>query len=248
MAAIERRESLPMYQYEHFAKFYDATMGNRAGSAEFVHNLIQTHAPQAKTLLELACGTGAVLEHLAAHYDVAGLDVSPAMLRIAGARLPNVELHQADMTAFELGRTFDALICVFDSINHLLTFRSWKEVFRSSVKHLAERGVFIFDINTETKLRRHAREPAWVKTLDNGTVIIKVTEAGKGISNWNIKVFEHRGGERYRLHEENIQEISFPVNRIVEALHRKFNKVRVVDPARPRPGRQSDRLYFICKR
>jgi cyclopropane fatty-acyl-phospholipid synthase-like methyltransferase len=237
-----------MHSYAHFAKFYDATMGDRAGSAQFVHTLIQKHAPEARSLLELACGTGALLEHLAAHYDVTGLDLSPQMLRIARAKLPKVELHRADMTAFDLGRTFDAIICMYDSINHLLTFRSWKEVFRCSAKHLAKRGLFIFDINTEAQLQRHAREPAWVKALDNGTVIIKASDAGKGVSNWNIKVFEHQRGRRYRLHEENIHEISFPVDRVVKALRQHFSRVRVLDPARVRPSRKSDRLYFVCSR
>jgi hypothetical protein len=97
-------------------------------------------------------------------------------------------------------------------------------------------GLFIFDINTQQKLQRHAREPGWVKALDNGTVIIRVTDAGKGVSNWNIKVFEHQRRRQYRLHEENIQEISFPISRIAEALHREFSKVGVVDPARTRPS------------
>lgn len=223
-------------------------MGDRADSAGALRCLIEKHAPQAQTLLELGCGTGSVLKHLAAHYDVVGLDLSSQMLRVARAKLPKIELHQGDMTAYDLGKTFDVIICVFDSINHLLNFRAWKEVFRCAAKHLISDGLFVFDVNMEPKLRRHAREPAWVKALDNGTVIIKVTDAGKGVTNWNIKVFEHRGGNRYRLREEDIQEISFPLDRIIGALRRQFRKVRVIDPARSRPSRHSERLCLISTR
>lgn len=235
-----------MHAYNKFAKFYDATMGDRAGSAEFVHKLIEKHAPRARTLLELACGTGSVLKHLSAHYDAVGLDLSPQMLRIARAKLPRVGLHRADMTSYDLGRTFDTIICVFDSINHLLSFRAWKEVFRCTAKHLVKGGLFIFDINTEPKLQRHAREPAWVKTFDNGTLVMTVTDSGKGVSNWNVKVFERQGGRRYWLHEEEIQEVSFPVDRISKGLRQYFRKVRVIDPSRPKPSRKSERLYFVC--
>jgi len=237
-----------MRAYNEFANFYDATMGDRAHSAEFVRSLIKKHAPRAQTLLELACGTGSVLKRLSAHYDIVGLDLSSRMLRIARAKLPGVELHRADMSAYDLGRTFDTIICVFDSINHLMNFSAWEQTFRCTAKHLVKGGLFIFDINTSLKLRRHAREPAWVKSLDSGTLIMKVTDGRKGISNWNIKVFERRSGRRYCLHEEEIREISFPIDRIGTALARHFRKVRVVDPARSRPTSKSERLWFICTR
>ena len=235
-----------MHPYDNFAKFYDATMGDRSRNADFVRTLIEKHAPGARTLLELACGTGSVLKHLARQYEVFGIDQSAQMLRIARTKLPNVELHRADMVAFNLDRTFDVIICVFDSMNHLLSFRAWTQVFRCAAKHLAKGGLFIFDVNMAPKLQRHIQEPAWVKTVDSGTVIVKVTDAGRGISNWNIKVFEHQRGPRYRLHEKNIRELSFPADRVLQALRRQFKKVSVLDPARSRPTLLSDRLYFIC--
>jgi hypothetical protein len=69
-----------------------------------------------------------------------------------------------------------------------------------------EDGLLIFDINTEQELRRKIRESAWVKIMDYAPVIMKVTDAGNGVSNWNIKVFERQGGKRYRPHEENPHE------------------------------------------
>src|SRR6266581_41583 len=42
------------------------------GSSE----LIERHHPEARTILELACGTGAILEQLQRDYEVVGLDVS----------------------------------------------------------------------------------------------------------------------------------------------------------------------------
>ena len=74
--------------YERWAPFYDATRGDQAAPVAYVQSLIEKHHPSAKTLLELGCGTGAVLERLQARYRVTGVDLSPQMLRVARRKLP----------------------------------------------------------------------------------------------------------------------------------------------------------------
>src|SRR5262245_56612258 len=112
-------------------------MGSRADSAGYIHSLIRRHKPDAKTLLELACGTGAVVERLSEYYQIAGLDISIEMLSVARKKIPGAPLVQADMVTFELGQKFDVIICVFDSINHILNFADWGRVFRHVARHLA---------------------------------------------------------------------------------------------------------------
>ncbi len=65
-----------------------------------------------------------------------------------------------------------------------------------------------------------------------------MTALPSGGSNWNVKVFEHLNGSRYRytLHEEDIVEVSFPLRQVVAALHAHYAKVRVIDPDRTRPS------------
>jgi ubiquinone/menaquinone biosynthesis C-methylase UbiE len=104
--------------YEVFAEFYDPVMGERSDSIERVKNLIEEYKPDAKTVLELAAGTGSVLKGLADEYEVFGLDLSPKMLEIARQKVPEAQLFEEDMSDFELERTFDVIICVFDSINN----------------------------------------------------------------------------------------------------------------------------------
>jgi SAM-dependent methyltransferase len=234
--------------YEKFGRFYDAVMGDRAESAALIHRLIQDHKPGAKTLLELACGTGAVLQHLANHYEVSGLDISPEMLSVARMKLPEAPLYQTSMVTFEIDKKFDVIICVFDSINHVLSFADWRRVFRQAARHLTEDGVFLFDINTERKLQRHIQEPPWVKPFDGNLLIMDITDAGHGVSNWNIKVFARQTKDSYRLFEEDIQEKSFPATRIKEALLEKFEAVKIIDPIRRRPSGRSEKLYFLCRR
>jgi hypothetical protein len=105
------------------------------------------------------------------------------------------------------------------------------------------------DINTQKKLDRHISEPAWVHRFDHNILIMKVTGTGKNRgSNWNIKVFERTRRNRYLLHEENIQEVSFPMRKIVRALEIHFPSVEIIDTDRKHPSPESERLYFICKR
>jgi len=237
-----------MTGYDAFAPFYDQVMGDRGREAAYVHTLIQRHRPSAGSVLELACGTGAILEHLQAHYDVTGLDASQSMLDIAARKVPQARLFCADMTRFDLEETFDAVLCVFDSINHLVSFADWERVFDRAAAHLAERGVFVFDVNTERQLAAFAVAPPWTQWFgDDHLLLIDVRDEGKGVYAWKIRVFEYRDDSNYRLHVEDIREAAFALERIRQALRRRFRRVRVFDADRSRPTTRSQRLYFVCE-
>jgi len=219
-----------MPSYEIFGKFYDAVMGDRAESARRVSELLRVSKPDARKILELGCGTGSILKHLQDSYEVYGLDLSSKMLSIARKKVPQ------------------AILFVFDSINHVRRFSDWKRAFARVRQHLSPGGCFIFDINTQRKLERHIAEPPWVHTFGRNLLIIEVTALANHGSNWNIKVFEQVNHSRYVLHEEDIVEVSFPLGKIMGALHSYFANVRVVDPDRRRPTGKSERLFFIAKR
>jgi SAM-dependent methyltransferase len=237
-----------MAAYGKLDRFYDAAMGDRTETAAYIRRLIRRYNPKARTLLELACGTGAILKILAESYDVAGLDISPQMLALARKKLPHVRFYRKDMVKFELATKFDVIICVFDSINHVLKFADWQKIFRNAARHLEDDGLFLFDINTESKLERLISAPTWVHKFGRNLEFINVTEGQRGIANWNIRVFDHRRGNRYGLYEEDIKEISFPMNKIRAALRKPFTNVKVIDARHRTPSKKSDRLYFVCKR
>ena len=75
------------------------------GEADFVMRF----APAG--VLDAGCGTGRVAIELARRgVTVVGVDADPSMISAAQARAPEVEWHQADLTAFDLGRTFDLVV------------------------------------------------------------------------------------------------------------------------------------------
>jgi SAM-dependent methyltransferase len=236
-----------MGNYAKFSKFYDRVMGDRSDAAIYIRDLIELHDPKAKTLLEIACGTGGILGRLSESYDVTGLDRSRPMLAIAKQRLPNIHLFRQDMTSFQVNQRFDVIVCAFDSINHLLRFSDWRETFRRVAGHLRTDGIFVLDVNTIGKLMRLVEGPAWAKQFGRDCVMIKVIGGRRNIFAWNIKIFEHRNCDDYKLIGETIVEKAFPMQRILTALRAYFAHVKVFDPEGARPSDRSERLYFVCR-
>jgi ubiquinone/menaquinone biosynthesis C-methylase UbiE len=232
-----------MSNYKKFAKFYDEAMGKRVKTITLIQGLIKQSNPNANTVLELACGTGAVLEPLAKDYVVSGLDLSSEMLKVAKKKLPKAKFYHQDMTNFKLDEKYDVILCLFDSINHLLKFNDWQKVFIKAAEHLNDKGVFIFDINTQEKLILLSSSPVSVRQLGKNYLLMQVKDAGRGVTDWEIKVLEKTKPQLYRSIEETIKEISFSKNQIQQALIRKFKKIKIVEP-----DAQKLRLYFICQK
>ena len=105
------------------AAIYDA-MNRGAGKdygaeAAAVTEAVLARRPEARTLLDVACGTGEHLSHLRHRFEVEGLELSEHMAAIARTKLgPDVPIHAGDMRSFDLGRTFDAVTCMFSSIGY----------------------------------------------------------------------------------------------------------------------------------
>lgn len=124
---------------------YRAQGRDVADEAAALDALVQQHRPGAASLLDVACGTGEHLAHLAARYDVTGVDVEPAMLAAARARLPDVPLVEADMRELHLGRRFDAVVCLFSSVGYLPTAADLDRAVAAMAAHLAPGGVLVVD-------------------------------------------------------------------------------------------------------
>jgi SAM-dependent methyltransferase len=98
-----------LYDLEYSFKDYGA-------EASALTETIRTRAPRARTLLDVACGTGTHLEHLRASFECEGADLDDGLLEVARSRLPGIPLHRADMRELDLGRRFDVVTCLFSSI------------------------------------------------------------------------------------------------------------------------------------
>ena len=236
-----------MPAYADFARFYDQVMGDRTPVIERIRGYVRRYLPDAGTLLELGCGTGAVLAGLADGLQVTGIDLSPKMLAVAKAHLPGVHLVQADIAEFSLGTTFDVVICVFDTLNHLPTFDAWLAMFRQVDAHLAEGGLFVFDVNTVGRLSRLAAAPAHVEDFGPHTLIMDVMTSRAGVFPWDVRIFERVKDDEFRLHHERIGELGIPLARIHEALTPRFELLEATNTEGRPANDESDRAYFVYR-
>ena len=245
-----------MPSYEQFARFYDAAMDDPAPRAARVQELVDRHLPGAQNILELGCGTGSILARLTSFPSLTGLDQSPAMLAIAGEKVPRARLIQGDMSSFSLGQRFDVIISVFDSLNHLLTFEAWQATFAAVHDHLNPRGLFIFDVNTVGEFRRLGEESAYVHDFDGNLLIMDVSldegfDAGRdagGLSQWEIRIFERLDESRYLLHREVIGELGVPLARVKASLAKHFVLEEEMSETVGPPTDDSVKAHFALRR
>jgi SAM-dependent methyltransferase len=129
------------------AKYYDAIYSYKDYEAEteLITELIHERAPNAKTLLDVACGTGKHLEHLVNQFDCTGIDLDEEMVDIARERTPGTPFHTGDMCDFDLNTKFDAVLCLFSSIGYTKTVERMEQAIANMASHLKKGGILIIE-------------------------------------------------------------------------------------------------------
>jgi trans-aconitate methyltransferase len=102
--------------------------------------------PGARSLLDVGCGTGQHLALLGEHFeDLAGVDASAAMLEVASARLPDVELTHGDMREFSLAGRFDVVVSLFSAVGYMADEHELTLAVGAMAAHLNPGGVLVVD-------------------------------------------------------------------------------------------------------
>jgi len=103
------------------------------------------HVPEAKSLLDVGCGTGLLLAELKEKFSVQGVDLDSGMLDVARARLTGVPLHEGNMIDLDLGETFDVVVCLFSSIGYTAELELMRQAVARMAAHLSRPGVLMID-------------------------------------------------------------------------------------------------------
>jgi len=100
-------------------------------------------------VVDLGCGSGVWAEQLVAHgYQVLGIEISPAMLRIARQRAPRARFINASLFRARLPACA-AVTAIGECLNYAFDRSGGKrldDLFRRIYKALDSGGVFIFDV------------------------------------------------------------------------------------------------------
>ncbi len=137
-----------------------------AEATELATTILRAH-PRARTVLDVACGTGEHARLLTEDHGfvVDGLDLDPAFVRIARDKLPNGSVYEADMTWFELAPRYDVILCLFSAIGYVRTLENVTRTLERFRAHLARGGIVVL-------------EPWFAPgVLDTGRTFMKTAEA-----------------------------------------------------------------------
>jgi len=128
-------------------ELYDAIyhFKNYGRECELLRAIIQVAAPGARTVLDVACGTGEHAKFLKEKYAVDGIDLNEAYLRAARIKNPAGKYTRADMTDFDLETTYDAVTCLFSAIGYVRTVDRMNRAIGCMARHVKPGGVLIVE-------------------------------------------------------------------------------------------------------
>ena len=135
--------------YKKFAGYYDKIYEklDHEKESEFVKWAVNKHnGSDGNLLLDIACGTGRHGYFLKDDFKILGVDINEEMLKIAREKVHDVEFITGDMKKLNLGRKFDAVICMYSAISYNITFEELKLTLKNFYDHLNDKGVLIFDM------------------------------------------------------------------------------------------------------
>jgi SAM-dependent methyltransferase len=129
---------------EHYDRIYSAK--DYEGEAQWLTTLALRSCPSARTLLDVACGTGRHLATFRRKFDAEGIDASAPMLAIARRRLgPSIPLTCGDMRSFQSPRKYDVLVCLFSAIGYLRSRSDRRRAFGSFYDAVGPGGVVLVE-------------------------------------------------------------------------------------------------------
>lgn len=242
-------------QFNEVAEVYDNLMSvvPYAWWVNYVRGLWRQFGWEPKRVLDLACGTGNVLLELRRRgYEVAGVDGSEAMIRVARRKVPaEVPLYYQDFRALSLSPPpFDACVCLFDSLNYLLHPNDLLQTFRGVRRHLVPGGLLVFDMNAiralETGMfnqtgtgRDSTLQYEWHSAWEPATRLCTIEMEFRASDRDGPRVF----------HETHVQR-GYTQEEITGALeHAGFELLALYDGyTTDPPNPKTDRYYVVAKR
>ena len=153
--------------YEKLAELYDENWSQFSLTYIKILQILEkkfNFKPQ--SILDIACGTGYLINTLSTDYEVTGSDISKEMIDIARRNYPKIDFIVSNMKDLCLDKKFDLIMCPFDSINYLVEKQDLKQALLRIHILLNKEGYFLFDFNSESLF----------KDLHKGSIDRKVKE------------------------------------------------------------------------
>jgi SAM-dependent methyltransferase len=137
-------------------------------SREFIR-LVDRLAPNAKSLLDIACGGGKNDYYLKRRFDVTGVDLSPQMIAQAKKLNPSAAYHAGDMRSFDLKRQFD-VVFFNDGIIYMVNIPDLTRALKNAHRHLKPGGVMVLYVEDCKERFQQSKTSVW-RSVHKGTDI-----------------------------------------------------------------------------
>jgi ubiquinone/menaquinone biosynthesis C-methylase UbiE len=124
--------------------------------AEYIYSISKELQPKGISVLEIACGNGAIANMLYKKYKLYyACDVSKNMLN----QFSNKGINSAccNMTALSFSKKFDFVFSTFDSINYLKTKKSFNRHLSEVSRVLKSDGIYTFDVSLENNSKKYQK-------------------------------------------------------------------------------------------
>lgn len=176
---------------DELAEVYDLIYQDKDYQAEcdFLESLFKKYSHiEVKSILDIACGTGNhCIELTKRGYVLTGNDISSDMIRLARTKVDSegLETHFTNypMEDFSSDQQYDAIICMFSSINYLTEDIQLRKLFHVVAHHLRRGGLFIFDFWNGSAVLRILPSTRIKVVEDRGKKIIRIAQPELDVSN-----------------------------------------------------------------
>ena len=114
---------------------YDELLADDTLTAD-VAAVLARHHPDARTILDLGCGTARLLAQLhQQNLTGTGVDLQPHLIRWAQHAQPGLRLNVGDLRTVRLGSTYDVVICLGNTLSYLHTDAELSAAFNTIRVH-----------------------------------------------------------------------------------------------------------------
>lgn len=247
-------ESLPS-QYDDFAWFYHRHWGSgqmsfAARALPILDRLVLAHVPQGGRILDLCCGTGQLAQELVRRgYRVTGVDGSAEMLKIARNISPEAEFVHADVRTFALPSPHDAVVCLYDSLNHLMRLDELHAAFRNVRAVLRHEAPFLCDFNMEAGYQARWRGSFGIAEDDHALVYRATYDNQTSVAQSSVTMFRRERGA-WRRADLTLYQRCYSEEEITGALRSMgFAEITTYDGERDLGMQgQVGRTFFLSRR
>lgn len=221
----------------------------------YMEALLQRHEVQVHSVLDLACGTGSMSVLLARRgYQVLAADMSEDMLAMAWEKAAELEENQPyficqPMQKLRLPYTVDCVVCCLDSLNYVTNPSHCKEAMKRVYDCLEPGGAFIFDINSEEKLKGLDGQVFLDENEDTYCVWRAEFDREENICYYGMDLFQRDGDLWERSFEEH-REYAYSVEQLTSYLKDAgFGLIEVYGDRRfDAPEKGEQRIYFYAQK